>query len=70
MSTDHASRDAYLERVRAAVQFRDRCVQAAMKHHERVDLQPSRHYARATFDAIEELIRADERARLAEAGEP
>jgi hypothetical protein len=50
------------------VRFRDRAVALATAYHVRVGLQPSQHYARATFDAIAELIREDERERLAAAG--
>lgn len=50
-----------LSRFRDAVQLRDRCRQAAMAHHERCGLPPSFGYANATYDAIAELIREDER---------
>ena len=58
--------DGDLARVRAAVQLRERCVRAALAHHERVELTPRHEYARATFDAVEQIIRADERAKVAE----
>lgn len=51
-----------------AVRFRDRVTAAAVSYHERVGLVGSMHYARATFDAISELIREDERERLAAVG--
>ncbi len=54
--------------IAAAVRLRDRCTTAAVAHHERAGLAPSMQYARATYDAIAELIREDERRRLAEAG--
>ncbi len=50
-----------LSRLRDAVRFRDRCRQAAMAHHVRCGLSPSVGYANATFDAIVDLIRSDER---------
>lgn len=50
------------------VRFRDRAVALATAYHARVGLRPSQHYARATYDAIAELIREDERKRLAAAG--
>jgi hypothetical protein len=53
-----------LSRFRDAVRLRDRCRQAAMQHHERCGLTPSFQYANATYDAIAELIREDERRRL------
>lgn len=59
--------DGDLARVRAAVQLRERCVRAALAHHEWVDLTPRHDYARATFDAMEQIIRADERAKVARA---
>lgn len=59
---------ADLARIRRAVLFRDGCVEAALDHYRRVDLQPIDAYARAAFDAMEMLIRADERQRIA-AGE-
>lgn len=52
-----------LGRFRDAVQLRDRCRQVAMEHHERCGLPPSFAYANATYDAIVELIREDERRR-------
>jgi hypothetical protein len=55
-----------LARIRNAVLFRDRCVKAAREHYRRVGLRPVDTYARAAFDAMERLIRADERERLAE----
>lgn len=57
-----------LSAIAAAVRFRDRATAAAVAYHERVGLPPSTHYARATFDAIADLIRQDERERLAAAG--
>jgi hypothetical protein len=36
-----------------------------MEHHERCGLAPSFGYANATFDAIVDLIREDERRRAA-----
>jgi hypothetical protein len=57
-----------LARIRAAVLFRDRCVKAAVEHYRRVDLQPIDTYARAAFDAMEGLIRADERAKISDGG--
>lgn len=53
-----------LGRFRDAVRLRDRCRRAAMVHHERCGLTPSFAYANATFDAIVDLIRGDERDRL------
>ncbi len=52
-----------LSRFRDAVRLRDRCRQAAMAHHVRCGLSPNVGYANATFDAIVDLIRADERRR-------
>jgi hypothetical protein len=52
-----------LSAFRDAVRLRDRCRQEAMAHHERCGLAPSFQYANATFDAIAELIREDERRR-------
>jgi hypothetical protein len=57
-----------LARILAAVRFRDRCVQAAVEHYGRVGLRPVDTYARAAFDAIEQLIRADERAKISSGG--
>jgi hypothetical protein len=57
-----------LSRFRDAVQLRDRCRRAAMEQHERCGLTPSVVYANATYDAIAELIREDER-RAAQPGE-
>lgn len=48
---------------RAAVRLRDRCRVAAMEAHERAGLVPSGTYANATYDAIVEVIREDERRR-------
>lgn len=48
-----------------AVQFRDRCIRAAVEHYRRVGLRPIDTYARAAFDAMEAMIRDDERERLA-----
>lgn len=56
---------ADLARMRRAVQFRDRCVKAAVEHYRRTGLRPIDTYARAAFDAMEQLIRDDERERLA-----
>jgi len=53
---------------RDAVRLRDRCRQAAVEQHERCGLTPSVVYANATYDAIAELIREDERRRIAQAG--
>ncbi len=50
-----------LSRFRDAVHLRDQCRKAAMEHHQRCGLIPSPLYANATYDAIAELIRADER---------
>ncbi|PWR08591.1 hypothetical protein DKT68_15355 [Micromonospora acroterricola] len=50
-----------------AVRFRERAVQAALEHFVRIDMYPESMYARAAFDAMEGLIREDERERLAEA---
>ncbi len=58
-----------LSRFRDAVQLRDRCRRAAMEQHERCGLEPSVVYANATYDAIAELIREDERRRDAKAAE-
>jgi len=55
---------ADLARMRAAVQFRDRCVRAALEHYRRTGLQPIDTYARAAYDAMEGMIRADERAKI------
>jgi hypothetical protein len=52
-----------LSRFRDAVKLRDQCRQAAMAHHERCGLSPSGGYANATYDAIADLIREDERRR-------
>lgn len=49
--------------LRDAVRLRDRCRRAAMAHHERCGLAPSFVYANATYDAIADLIRDDERRR-------
>jgi hypothetical protein len=54
-----------LSKFAAAVRLRDRATAAATAHHERAGLQPSGHYARATYDAVAEMIRQDERERLA-----
>lgn len=59
---------ADLARVRRAELFRDRCVKATLDHYRWVDLEPVDTYARAAFDAMEMLIREDERQRIA-AGE-
>lgn len=56
-----------LTRMHAAVQFRDRCVKAALDRYRRIGLRPVDTYARAAFDAMEALIRADERRRIGEA---
>lgn len=53
-----------LARMAKAVQFRDRCVKATLEHYRRVGLEPIGTYARAAFDAMEPLIRADERERM------
>lgn len=58
-----------LARMREAVQFRDRCVKAALAHYKRVDLRPVDTYARAAFDAMEALIRADEREKISGGGQ-
>lgn len=58
---------ADLARFRRRVQLRDRCVKAALEHFRRADLSPIGDYARAAFDAMEPLIREDERRRIAEA---
>jgi hypothetical protein len=65
---DPARREPDLRAFAKAVRFRDSAVARAVAHHSRTDLQPSSHYARATFDAIEGMIREDERAALAAAG--
>jgi hypothetical protein len=52
-----------LSQFRAAVQFRDKCREAAMAGHRRAGLAPSIGYANSTYDAIVDLIRADERTR-------
>lgn len=57
-----------LARIRAAVQFRDRCVKAALEHYRRVELRPIDTYARAAFDAMEGLIREDERRKISDDG--
>lgn len=57
-----------LSRFRDAVRLRDRCRTAAMAHHERCGLTPSLAYANATYDAIADLIREDERARQSTEG--
>lgn len=51
-----------LSRLRDAVRLRDRCREAAMAHHARCGLTPSGVYANATYDAIADLIREDDRA--------
>ena len=68
--TDHTPTPAEpdLSAFAAAVRFRDRATAAAVAYHERVGLPGSTHYARATFDAIAQMIREDERDRLAAAG--
>lgn len=53
-----------LAQIRAAIRLRDQCRRAAMEHHERCGLAPSFVYANATYDAIADLIREDERCRL------
>jgi hypothetical protein len=58
-----------LARIRAAVLFRDRCVKAALEHYGRVGLRPVDTYARAAFDAMERLIREDERAKISGEGQ-
>lgn len=58
-----------LSRFRDAVQLRDRCRRAAMEQHERCGLEPYVMYANATYDAIAELVREDERQRAAQAAE-
>jgi predicted RNase H-like nuclease (RuvC/YqgF family) len=50
-----------------AIRLRERAVKEAKAHHERSGLIPSSMYARATFDAIVNLIREDERERIAAA---
>lgn len=57
-----------LARMRAAVQLRERCVRAALDRYRRVDLQPIDTYARAAYDAMAPLIRADERAKIDDGG--
>lgn len=57
-----------LARIRRAVQFRDRCVHAAVEHYRRTGLQPIDTYARAAFDAMEGLIREDERGKISSGG--
>lgn len=59
-----------LSRFRDAVRLRDRCREAAVAHHERCGLAPSPGYANATYDAIADLIREDERRRKDEPAEP
>lgn len=44
------------------MRLRDRCREAAMAHHARCGLTPSGVYANATYDAIADLIREDDRA--------
>lgn len=57
-----------LARMRAAVQFRERCVKAALDHYQRVGLRAIDTYARAAFDAMVTLIREDERAKIDQCG--
>ncbi len=59
-----------LTQFRDAVRLRNRCRQAAMAHHERCGLPPSFVYANATFDAIVDLIREDERQRGGQSAGP
>lgn len=58
-----------LSAFRDAVQLRDRCRKAAMAHHERCGLTPSGQYASATYDAIADLIRENERRRSGGSGQ-
>lgn len=60
--------DPDLKAFARAVRLRDRAARLAMEHHESAGLAPSSPYARATYDAVAELIREDERARLAAEG--
>jgi hypothetical protein len=56
-----------MDRFRDAIRLRDRCREAAMAHHEHCGMPPSFAYANATYDAIVDLIREDERRRQSEA---
>lgn len=57
-----------LARFGRAVRFRDGCVKAALAHYRRVGLRPIDTYARAAFDAMEDLIRQDERDKISDGG--
>jgi hypothetical protein len=52
-----------LTRIRHAVQLRDRCRAAAVANGERLDIPISPVQANVAFDAMEQIIREDERAR-------
>lgn len=56
---------ADLARIRAAVLLRDRCVKAAVERMSYRGQRVDESAARTAFDAIEDLIRADEREKIA-----
>lgn len=55
--------DADWARLRSAVVLRERCIRAAVADGERLDIRLSEVQAAVAFDAIAEMIRADERDR-------
>lgn len=58
MSDDYKQRtDEMLARVRAAVQLRDRCVQAAVDHAKYLGFDLSVVQARVAYDVMAPLIR-------------
>jgi len=57
--------DDDVARFRRAVQFRQRCAEAAVANGERLGIPVSIVQARVVFDATEAMIRADERERQA-----
>lgn len=59
-----------LARIKAAVRLRERCVEAALTQQRNAGLTPHHQYARASFDGMEQIIRADERARVDADTEP
>lgn len=52
-----------LARIRNAVRLRDRCVHAAVDRGRYLDIRLTDTQARVAFDAMEDLIRADEQTR-------
>lgn len=60
--------DADLARIRHAVQLRERCIRAAVADGQRLDIPMSEVQAAVVYDAMVDLIRADERAGAGERG--